>query len=393
MKLKETRFEKRISNVLFLKNTSLIIKLKLMFAMAIFFFASTISASDINGRFIITNTDSSKVAVLLQVNTITGNYAIGGATIVFGFDTSAINITSNPVKNTDYTFYNFCDSFYSPATITKPMKGRIWVNIDLPFNNSNRGTVVSDTSGWTDVVTVYFDIINVNGSANLYWLSTSPFWGIYDDDNLTLLEPNVFQNIIYNYDITSPQLVTASLLDSVNLEIEFTEPIDSTSALNISNYSIDNEINILGINKSTNQNKLIVNTTTHTFGHHYTITVNNVSDLSGNLITVNHNAAEYALPASNIEDEKIPTEFILSQNYPNPFNPSTKIRWQSPVGSHQTIKVYDILGNEIVTLVDEFKPAGSYEVEFNSENLASGVYIYRLQTSDFTETKKMVLLR
>lgn len=356
-------------------------------------FAKTISASDINGRFIVTNTDSSKLAVLLQINSNTVDEALGGATIVFGFDTTAINLISNPVKNIDYCFHNFCGNNYSPATITRPMKGRIWVNIDLPFNNSNSGTVISDTSGWTDVVTIYFDIIDLNGAANLYWLYSSPFWGVYQDDNLTLLQPNQFQNIIYNYDITAPQLVSASLLNSDNLEIEFTEALDSTSALNISNYSINNGINILGISRSTNQNRLLINTTAHNFSEQYTITVNNVLDLSGNLISGNHNTAEYSGHPSNIEDEKVPTEFGLSQNYPNPFNPSTRISWQSPVGSHQTLKVYDVLGNEVAVLVDEFKPAGSYEIEFKSDNLASGVYIYRLQTAEFTETKKMVLMR
>ena len=384
--------KKSINNV-FNRHSKMIRKYKLLIGIAIFSFTSVISAADINGRFVVTSSDSSKLAVLLQINTITGTNALGGATIVFGFDTASINLTNNPIINTDYIFHNFCDNYYSPATITEPIKGRIWVNIDLPYNNSNQGTAISDTSGWTDVVTIYFNIIDLNGSANLYWLSNSPFWGIYSDDNLTLLEPNLFQNLIYTYDITSPQVVGASLLDSINLEIEFSEPLDSTSALNISNYSIDNGISILSINKSINQNKLIINTTTHSFGQLYTITVSNVSDLSGNLISSNHNTTEYAFSPSNINEENIPTEFLLLQNYPNPFNPSTKISWQSPVGSHQTIKVYDILGNEVATLVDEFKTAGSHEIEFNSENLASGIYIYRLQTAEFTQTKKMMLLR
>ena len=85
--------------------------------------------------------------------------------------------------------------------------------------------------------------------------------------------------------------------------------------------------------------------------------------------------------------------FQLFQNFPNPFNPSTKISWQSPVGSHQTIKVYDVLGNEIATLVDEYKPAGMYNVQFTINNLASGVYLYKLQAGEFVETKKMILLK
>ena len=88
-----------------------------------------------------------------------------------------------------------------------------------------------------------------------------------------------------------------------------------------------------------------------------------------------------------------PTNFLLYQNYPNPFNPNTKISWQSPVGSQQTLKVYDILGNEIATLVNEEKPAGKYEVNFDASKLASGVYYYRLQADSFVETKKMMVLK
>jgi len=185
--------------------TRMILKLKLLTGIAIILFTSVISGAEINGRFVVTNSDSSKIAVLMQINTVTGTYGIGGATIVFGFDTSAINISSDPVRNTDYIFHNFSDNNYSPGTITRPMKGSIWVNIDLPFNNSNNGTIVSDTSGWTDVVTIYFDITDANGLAKINWLSNSPFWGIYDDDNLTLLEPNSFQNLNYTYDMIALQ--------------------------------------------------------------------------------------------------------------------------------------------------------------------------------------------
>ena len=107
---------------------------------------------------------------------------------------------------------------------------------------------------------------------------------------------------------------------------------------------------------------------------------------------------------TDIKDEKRTielSEFNLFQNYPNPFNPSTKISWQSPVSGWQTLKVYDVLGNEVATLVDEFKLAGSYEVEFSASSgetignrqLASGVYYYQLRTGDFVQTKKMILLR
>jgi hypothetical protein len=89
----------------------------------------------------------------------------------------------------------------------------------------------------------------------------------------------------------------------------------------------------------------------------------------------------------------VPKTFSLNQNYPNPFNPSTVISYQLPVISEVTLKVYDILGNEMATLVDEYKPAGKYEVEFNAEILTNGVYFYRLTAGEYTAVKKMIFLK
>jgi hypothetical protein len=276
----------------------------------IFCHAFFASATTINGRFTILNATGSDFTALLQINTSSGVEDLGGATIVIGFDTTAISFSFNPVKDIDYVFHNFCDGNYSPATVTRPMNNRIWVNIDLPFTNGNNGTPVAVSPEWTDVVTIHFDIVDPNGTASLDWLTTSPFWGIYDADNSTLWEAGEFED----------------LLTSV-------EP---------------------------------------------------VSDF--------------------------PKSYELAQNYPNPFNPSTKIKYSIPPsgnpllggerGGLVTLKVYDILGNEVATLVNEEKEPGVYEVEFggashydNVRNLASGIYIYRIQTSEFTDTKKMVLLR
>jgi len=94
----------------------------------------------------------------------------------------------------------------------------------------------------------------------------------------------------------------------------------------------------------------------------------------------------------------VPNDFVLYQNYPNPFNPVTIIKYSIPAVETQNIasvqlKVYDVLGNEVATLVDEFKPAGTYEINFDANNLPSGVYFYQLQSGNFVETKKLILLR
>jgi hypothetical protein len=88
-----------------------------------------------------------------------------------------------------------------------------------------------------------------------------------------------------------------------------------------------------------------------------------------------------------------PTLYFLSQNYPNPFNPVTTVNYQIPELSFVTLKVYDVLGNEVAALVNEEKPIGNYVVEFSANNLPTGIYFYRLQAGSFVETKKMVLMK
>lgn len=112
-------------------------------------------------------------------------------------------------------------------------------------------------------------------------------------------------------------------------------------------------------------------------------------------------AVEAGLIITNVEElSESLNDFVLFQNYPNPFNPSTVISYQLPVGSNVTIRVYDVLGNEVATLIDEYKPMGSYEVEFNASLLPSGVYFYQLsvrtpaeKTESYLETKKMTLIK
>ena len=101
----------------------------------------------------------------------------------------------------------------------------------------------------------------------------------------------------------------------------------------------------------------------------------------------------YIVGIENNYDTILPKFFELSQNYPNPFNPTTRIKYEIPKTSFVTIKVYDVLGKQVATLVNEEKIAGNYEVDFDARRLSSGIYFYNLQTGSFVETKKMILLK
>ena len=121
----------------------------------------------------------------------------------------------------------------------------------------------------------------------------------------------------------------------------------------------------------------------------------NVSDLSN--CTCGEARVEFSL---DVDDEfaEIPTDFHLRQNYPNPFNPSTVIEYSVPAHANVTIRVFNVLGQVTATLIDQHQSAGTYAVEWNGTDdngvqVASGVYMYRIETEGFIETKKMVLLQ
>lgn len=106
------------------------------------------------------------------------------------------------------------------------------------------------------------------------------------------------------------------------------------------------------------------------------------------------NIVRYMLNIVNVdEDISLPETFELYQNYPNPFNPITNIQFQIPNSGFVSLKVYDVIGKEVATLVDEYKPAGMHNVQFTMNNLTSGIYFYQLKAGSFTETKKMILIK
>ena len=94
-----------------------------------------------------------------------------------------------------------------------------------------------------------------------------------------------------------------------------------------------------------------------------------------------------------VKADVLPSSYSLAQNYPNPFNPATVISYQLPTRAQVKLKVYDVLGREVATLVNEEQPAGIYKFNFDGGRLSSGVYFYRLISSEFTSTKKMILAK
>ncbi|MDR3666980.1 MAG: YCF48-related protein, partial [Ignavibacteriaceae bacterium] len=110
-----------------------------------------------------------------------------------------------------------------------------------------------------------------------------------------------------------------------------------------------------------------------------------ISDMSDNVFLIS--------PVSGIKDNNIVTNYELSQNYPNPFNPSTTIRYAIKNDGNVTLKVFDILGREVAVIVHEYQKEGNYNIKFDAHKLSSGIYLYRIESGNFTDTKKFILLK
>jgi hypothetical protein len=102
---------------------------------------------------------------------------------------------------------------------------------------------------------------------------------------------------------------------------------------------------------------------------------------------------QFNCPTGGIKTIEIPNYYFLNQNYPNPFNPSTTIKFGMPEAEVVKVVVYDILGREVRTLLNEFRNPGTYEVNFDATSLSSGIYFYKIETPNFTQTRRMLLVK
>ncbi len=281
-------------------------------------------------------------------------------------------LTNEFAKNVDA--YRLSTYLYKDRDSRNPkiFAGPVW-DFNLAFGNADY------YNGWTTVgweLEYLTNYQNIPGNENFF----TPFWWrkLFDDQN--------FQNKVYarwqqtKVNVFNTQVVH-NLIDSLVVLL------DEAKTRNFAKWSV------LGVWVWPN----------YYVGQTYTDEINYLKNwVSARLDWMDNNMI--GEPTSvNQENDLLPEKFLLEQNYPNPFNPSTKIRWHSPVAGWQTLKIYDVLGNEVATLVDEYKPAGSYEAEFSIKGgyasdrrvsgLSGGVYFYQLKVGSFSGTKKLILMK
>lgn len=264
-----------------------------------------------------------------------------------------------------------------------------------------------------EIVTVDSTVINSNGT---YMLSHMPSEVLdlmyYQDDDLLQFVPTYYVSTIDWREAT--QITPTGNLTNINCQVfrinntanPFTISGQVTANLDNSSVSSMKDAIVYAKSGSTFRNYGISNgngsyiTTKLPSGSYELIThrmgfapvTQNVTITNSSLSNINFDMGS-PLIGINIINENIPTKYLLSQNYPNPFNPATTIKFSVPAAGLFKLTVYNILGREIEILANEDLAAGSYSVNWDASNHPSGIYFYRLEGSDFTETKKMVLIK
>jgi Secretion system C-terminal sorting domain len=282
---------------------------------------------------------------------------------------------------------NSLGSYYMPQKITT-----------YSFSSGREGVLYKDTAqffftvGDVSVEGEPVDFIEVPDTLNINtkdlmneYLKTDDFqltdnsaflysveYGIADSAAAVNLLGGTDKYVSYNLQLVDAQ--TSEVLGNYD-EVVY----DQSNLPVYNNYSY--QVNTQGIGNRTVYLRLIVD---DNFDPNYSM---------GELHAIGNTLQKTSVKNRNYRSGEIVKTYDLFQNYPNPFNPSTKISFQIPKPGNVVLKIYDILGREVMTLVNGYKNVGRYKIDFNASNLASGVYIYRLVSGDFVSVKKMVLLK
>ena len=323
--------------------------------------------------------------VRVDINSVGPEFALGASNLVFDYNSTAL---SNP---TLLTAHNFDGGFYGPITVTEPALGRTSVNIELYGPNS--GTTV--TNAPMPVATIRFTITDDSQFSSMTWRTVSPNGVVvFVEDQATIASANNLGGL----DILVPVELTS-----------FEARADGNQV--ILNWATASETENLGFHVYRSQKALgeyerLTSTAIPGAGnsaeqHVYSYVDESVApgetyyyklaDVDFNGVITFHGPVSVAV-------ENVPAEYELLQNFPNPFNPRTVIRYQLPEASEVKLLIYNTQGQVVRTLVSGQIPAGNHSIMWNGTaddgaRVASGVYIYRLETPAFVFQKKLVLTK
>jgi hypothetical protein len=352
-------------------------------------FASSMLGTTVDGRFLVLTNNGTTYSVKVQFR-VDVAMGLGGTTVKFSYDDVNLSIPATPAAGVDYSFAAFSGGSYSTATLTKA--GNV-LSINTEYNG-DPGTGTPVNTSYTDVVTINFTTLIEGGNADLHWTQLE----ILGDDYVQ------WTNGTFPDENTDPLPVqltafTASLTQQANaVQLKWT----TASEMNNYGYTVQRKSGsdvefadlkdafIAGKGTTVEPQAYSYRDNTVTKSGTYTYRLKQ-QDMDGTI----HNTQSVIVQVTLTDVAEVaPKVFQLMQNYPNPFNPSTQVKFSVESTMRATVKVYNMLGEEVATMFDGIAEAGRYYVAtFNATGLASGVYFYRLATEQKTDVKRLLLVR
>lgn len=327
------------------------------------------------------NTSTNKFSFnIYSQRTSVSTIRVGTTSYLIYFNNLALTTPVMSNINSKYTVGSATGD-YDAMTVGTSFGNEVNVTINFTGNGDGTGDLLSNSGPIGELIcTVTLDITNQSLAANISW----------DEINSAMQTPS-FQAVTNSYSGSFNGVLPVELSSFTSKLISNKVQLNWSTKTEVNNYGFDVERKVNGdwqkigfVNGNGNSNS----------PKEYTYTDKTLIGGSKFLYRLKQIDSDGQFEYSDaVEVEVVPNKFELSQNYPNPFNPTTKIRYQLPDESKVVIKIYNILGSEVMELLDEQKEAGVYEVEFKADNLSSGTYIYKIIADNFVQTKKMILLK
>jgi hypothetical protein len=333
-----------------------------------------------NLRFANPTLAGGQFTVTVQAEAVGSSFDLGSSNFYFTFNSSALTFSSGNMLN-----YNTGNYTYSSVGITG---NEVSVNVGLNFGTGGDPLPTS----WTNLAEIVFNITDETQSSNLVW-NVGPC--ICYDDNYTTIPGNSFQDLDYSLPVELSTFEAELAQNAVMLKWS-TASEKNNQGFNLyrseqenGSYEKLNGSLIPGNGTTTNTNEYEFRDDRIESNKYYYYRLEDVD--------INGQAKQHG-PINIFIDPALmaPTEYSLDQNYPNPFNPGTTISYGLPEDTQVRLQVFNMKGQVVATLVDAFQPAGRYDLRWdastalNGSSLPTGIYFYKLETSQYTQIKKMI---
>ncbi|MBK9333671.1 MAG: T9SS type A sorting domain-containing protein [Ignavibacteria bacterium] len=319
-----------------------------------------------------------------SLRTSAPNFVMGNSSYFFKYTLGVFGNAVITNVNPKYTILSISNSYNEMGTFVYS-SGK--VAIQIFYNNLGSGEVISNDPGTTTfgerIATINLDILNQNILPNLQW----------DNINTAVVNPffqsaNITNNGFYNNPLPVELSSFTSVVDGNNVNLLWSTTMEINSrGFEIERKSSSAEWINIGFIEGSNNSNVTVN-------YNYKDRFLSKGNYNYRLKQIDFNGNYEYFDLNTDVSIGIPVKYSLSQNFPNPFNPSTTINFSIPENSRIDLKIYDLNGREVRTLINnEFRNADYYSLNVNLAGLSSGVYFYTLTGSNFIETKKMTLIK